>query len=406
MNDDKPSTPGPLDYASEGSLRIMKPRRAGPADAVRPTRAEINLGALRTNLSVLRERAGKSHIYAVLKADGYGHGAPAIARTLERAKVDGFSVALLEEAIELREAGIRAPILVMGGYYGRAYAEIVHRDLIPVVYDESQFEGLALAARALGLDKPVSVHLKIDTGMARLGARPETLGRIAAALAKFPEIRVDGLMTHLANADAATADPTEVQIIKFDEATAQLAKLGIRTRIRHAANSAALLKGAALLDWVRPGLAIFGICPSVYDQAPLEQVMRVRTEVIDVRTIEAGDAVGYGSIFRAKQTSRIATVAMGYADGLPRALSSKGSMGVRGKKCAIVGAISMDMTMLDVTDAPGVTLGDEVLVMGAQDGPLGKVHITAEHISEQAGLIPWEVVTHISRRVPRFYREP
>jgi alanine racemase len=388
----------------------MKPRRAAPADAVRPTRAEINLGALRTNLSLLRERAGRAQIYAVLKADGYGHGAPAVARTLERAKLDGFSVALLEEAIELREAGITAPILVMGGYYGRAYGEIIARNLIPVVYDPSQFEGLALAARAIGLDRPFPVHLKIDTGMARLGARPETLPAIVEALAKYPEIRVDGLMTHLANADAENLEDTEAQIGKFDAATAVLAKLGVRARVRHAANSAALLRGTGLLDFVRPGIATFGILPSASSALPngetLEQVMRVRTEIVDVRWIEAGDSVGYGSLFRAQKRSRIATVAMGYADGLPRALSNKGQMILRGKLCPIVGAVSMDMTMLDVSEVPEAQIRDEVVIMGSQEGPRGKAHIRCEDIASAAGLIPWEVVTHISRRVPRFYREP
>src|SRR5580700_12301501 len=167
--------------------RVLRPRRAAPADALRPTRAEVDLEALGHNLHVVRKHAGEARVWAVLKADGYGHGAPAVARTLERAGADGFCVALLEEGIELREAGIRAPILVMGGYYGGAHGEVLARGLIPVVYDLAQVEGFARLVRIGAVDGPVDVHLKIDTGMARLGVTLDALPAFAAALAAFPE---------------------------------------------------------------------------------------------------------------------------------------------------------------------------------------------------------------------------
>ncbi|MFO0737900.1 MAG: alanine racemase [Labilithrix sp.] len=386
------------------SVRVLKPRRAAPADAVRPTRAEVNLAALRHNLRVMIRAAGRATVWPVLKADGYGHGAPAVARTLERAGAEGFCVALLEEAVELRDAGVRAPILVMGGYYGGAYEDVLARGVVPVVYDRSQLEGLARAARAAG--RPVDAHLKIDTGMARLGVRMNDLESFAAEVAKHPEVRISALMTHLACADAPTPDATREQVRLFEEATTRLAKVGIAPSLRHAANSAAVLGGDALFDAVRPGVAIFGVSPLTRELPELRAAMRVRSEVVDLRSIEVGEAVGYGALFRATRPTRIATLPMGYADGLSRHLSNRGAVLVRGKRCPIVGAVSMDMSMIDVTDVPGVSLRDEVVVLGAQEGVHGKDAITAEEIAGQAGTIAWEVLTSISRRVPRFYREP
>jgi alanine racemase len=390
--------------------RVLKPRRAAPADAVRPTRAEVNLEALRHNLHVVKRHARGAKTWAVLKADGYGHGGPAVARTLERVGADGFCVALLEEAIELRDAGIVAPILVMGGYYGGAQ-ELMAHELTPVVYDLAQIEALAQAVRLEGRGgKPAyPVHLKVDTGMARLGVTMGELPDFAARLAKFPEVRVSGLMTHLACADAATSDATVEQMRRFDSATALLARRGIVADVRHAANTAALLRGEALLDAVRPGLAIFGAAsvPDVEGKSfGLRPVMRVRTEVVSVRSVAKGEPVGYGALWHAPRASRIATIPMGYADGLCRHLGNRGHVLVRGKRAPIVGAVSMDMSMIDVTDVAGAQVRDEAVVLGAQEGPCGKDAVTAEEIAGHAGTIPWEVMTQISRRVPRFYREP
>jgi len=404
----------PVPPARESEPRVLKPRRAAPADAVRPTRAEVNLQALRHNLGVVKRHAGSAHVWAVLKADGYGHGAPAVARTLERAGADGFCVALLEEAIELRDAGILLPIMVMGGYYGGAHAELVHRGLVPVVYDLAQIEGFARLVRSGAASGPIDVHVKIDTGMARLGVTLETLAPFAAALARFPEVRVRGLMTHLACADALEPAETTEQMVRFDEATALLARHGVRPTVRHAANSAALLRGQALLDAARPGVALFGVAPRSVGGATrgtplgvgLRPVMSVRSEVIDIRDVAQGAPVGYGALWRAPRPSRIATIPMGYADGLSRQLSNRGHVLIRGKRAPIVGAVSMDMSMLDVTDLPGVSVRDEAVVLGSQEGPLGKDCVSADEIADHAGTIPWEVLTSISRRVPRFYREP
>ncbi len=380
---------------------------------MRPTRAEINLEALRHNLRVVRRHAGASRVWAVLKADAYGHGAPAVARTLERGSgVDGFCVALLEEAIELREAGIVAPILVMGGHYGSAHEEVIARGLVPVVHDTEQIHAFARLVRSGVATGPIDVHLKIDTGMARLGVTMKALPALAAKLAEFPEVRVRGLMTHLACAEDGDGAMTLEQIVRFDEATAVLASRGIHVETRHAANSAALLRGQggqSRLDAVRPGIALFGVSPRI-DSEPitreLKPVMRVRTEVVSLRDVEAGDAIGYGATWKAGRRSRIATLPMGYADGLSRQLGNRGSVLVRGKRAPIVGTVSMDMAMVDVTEVAGAAIRDEVVVLGAQEGPLGRETIGADEIAAHAGTIAWEVMTSISRRVPRFYREP
>jgi len=413
---------------SEGgrSLRVLRPRRAAPEAAVRPTRAEIDLAALRHNLRAIKRVAGAARVWAVLKADGYGHGAPAVARTLERAGVDGVAVALLEEAIELRDAGIRAPILVMGGYYGDAYEEVLAHDLVPVVYHEGHFDALARATRTRGLSETVRVHLKVDTGMGRLGVSSDGLSSLLDYAKGFPQIQIDGLMTHLACADVKGEEgdaSVREQLVLFARAQELLRESGITPRYVHAANTAGLLRARvdSKFEAVRPGIALFGVAPlDEDDRAAIElrPTLKLRSEVVALRTVEAGAGIGYGSTWRAPRKSVIATVPVGYADGLPRSISegplarARGSVGgggamlVRGKRAPIVGVLSMDLATIDVTDIAGVRLRDEVVALGAQRGVHGEDVITVAELARTAGLIPWDVMTSISRRVPRFYREP
>jgi alanine racemase len=373
---------------------------------VRPTRAEVNLANLRHNLRVMQRASGGAAVWAVLKADAYGHGAKGVARTLERAGAAGICVALLEEGIELREAGIRIPILVTGGYYGRAWGELLRHELTPVLHDPGQVEALADEVRFSGAG-PVAAHLKIDTGMARLGVTLNELGAAADALARHPEVNLQGLMTHFACADTGDDASIEHQLDRFDEATSALKQRGLVASVRHAANSAAILRSPrAALDMVRPGVALFGVQPGNASCKELRPVMRVRSEIIALRDIPAGASVGYGATFTASHPTRIATVPIGYADGLVRAMSNRGSLIVRGKRAPITGTVSMDMTMIDVTDIEGVRVGDECCVLGTQQGALGTDTITAEAIARDLDTIPWEILTNISRRVPRFYREP
>jgi len=386
--------------------RVLRPQRAVPADAVRPTRAEVNLANLRHNLRVVQRLSAGRPVWSVLKADGYGHGAKAVARTLERAGASGMCVALLEEGIELRDAGIKIPILVTGGYYGRAWGELLRHDLTPVLHDPGQVEALADEVR-YSRAEPIAAHVKIDTGMSRLGVSPKELERLADALRRHPEVRLDGLMTHFACADAGEVPSIDHQLDAFDRATETLARLGLTPRVRHAANSAAIVRSErARLDLVRPGIALFGVEPSAGLCKELRPVMRVRSEIIALRELPVGASAGYGGTWVAQRPSRIATVPIGYADGLVRALSNKGALLVRGRRAPIAGAVSMDMTMIDVTDIDGVRLGDECVVLGTQKGPLGEDSIGVAEVATQLGTIPWEVLTNVSRRVPRFYREP
>jgi alanine racemase len=370
---------------------------------VRPTRAEISLTNLRHNLRALKRRT-KAPVYAVLKADGYGHGAKAVARTLERAGADGVSVALLEEGIELREAGIDIPILVMGGYYGRAYAELLHHDLTPVIYDAGQAQALAEEVRFNGA-APIGVHLKVDTGMSRLGASPSEAVSIAKTIVDESGIFARGLMTHFHSADTSRTSMEE-QLDLFDTVTRGLTEVGFDAPLRHAANSAALLDcPRAHLDMVRPGIALFGVEPALGLAPELRPMMRVRSEIIALRSLEPGQTAGYGGTWMAPKKCRLATIPIGYADGVSRASAGKTDVLIKGCRAPIVGAVSMDMITVDVTDIASVSVCDEVVLLGTQRGPHGSATITATEIAERTGTIAWEVLTNISRRVPRFYRE-
>ncbi len=405
-------TPAAIQGASSedgGEVRVLRPKRAAPADIIRPTRAEVNLGHLRHNLHAVARSLGSNQcrIWGVLKADAYGHGAPAVARTLERANMHGFCVALLEEAMELRDAGIKAPILVMGGYFGpglEGFEELVEQRITPVLYEPGHVERLATVLKGASRPQPFGVHLKIDTGMGRLGVRPEELATFMELVQRFPTIRIEGLMTHFARADEADTEFTGQQIQAFHSAAAVFRQHTSTTPLLHAANSAALLSTPeAQFDAVRPGIALFG---GSGKSPALKPVMRVRTEIVAIRQLQTGDGVGYGQSWRASRPSLIATVPIGYADGLSRHMSNRGHLLVRGKRVPVVGAVSMDMTTIDVTDAPGSSIRDEVIVLGSQEGPLGKDEITTGELAEIAQTIPWEIMTTISRRVPRFYREP
>jgi alanine racemase len=426
-------------------VRVVRPKRAAPAEAARVTRAEINLAHVRHNLHELRAclaasvktaqpagvaSRGPARVWAVLKADGYGHGASAVAMTLEQAGVDGVCVALLEEGLELRGAGVRGPILIMSGSHGRrrdGLEALIEQRLTPVVFDEEQIEALANAQRymmSIGkVSEPLGVHLKIDTGMGRLGVRQEQLESVLAALRKRPELALGGLMTHLACADAETEEVTREQLERFDLAIRTMARVGLEAPLRHAANSAAMLRWPEThFDIVRPGIALFGVHPCAQVVPPpsqdgerpvttnrlpkLKPVMSVLSEVIALRDLPAGASLGYGHTWSAVRPSSVATIPIGYADGLSRALSNRGAVLIGGKRAPIIGTVSMDLTMVDVTDVPQVSMRDEVVILGEQRGRFGQDCITANEIAELTGTISWECLTSVSRRVPRFYRHP
>jgi alanine racemase len=296
----------------------------------------------------------------------------------------------------------------MGGYNGQSWGEVLARDVTPVIYDVAQAEGLAREVRlAEGRSAPAGVHFKIDTGMGRLGCELGEMPKVLERLRDIPEIRIEGLMTHFAGADDETIEPVSVQLERFEQAATTAKMLGIAPEIRHAANSAALFRcREARLDWVRPGIALFGVAPRYGEKVDLRPAMSLRTEIVALRHVKKGDPIGYGWTWRAPRASVIATIPMGYADGLSRHLSNRGAVLVAGKRAPIVGTVSMDLTMIDVTEHPGAAIRDEVMVLGPQHGALGKDVITAAEIAGHVGTIPWDILTSVSRRVPRFYREP
>ncbi|MFW6051511.1 MAG: alanine racemase [Myxococcota bacterium] len=372
------------------------PRLASASGSLRPTRAEVDLGAVAHNLCTVRRAAGRSRVLAVVKADAYGHGMVPVAARLQREGVDGFGVALAEEGLELREAGISADILVLNGVYGGAHAAVLEAGLSPVVYDLSDVDAFRRVARG----RPFGVHLKVDTGMSRLGVPLDRLEGFLDRLARMGPVRVEGVMTHLSSADADD-EVTDLQLRRFGAALEQVAARGHRPRLVHAANSAATFRRPdARFEMVRPGIALFGHPPAPDVQADLKPAMRLRTEVIALRDLPPGAQIGYNGTFRVARPTRLATLPVGYGDGLFRGLSNRGAVLVRGRRCPIVGAVSMDLTTVDVTDAPGAAVGDEVVLLGAQ----GTQQITAGEIAGWAGTIPYEVLTNVSRRVPRFYR--
>ena len=419
---DPDAVPGPPNASRRAPT--VKPTRAAPAGAKRVTRAEINLAHVRHNYRELTDvlqadadiaNRPRAQVWGVLKADGYGHGATAVATALQNTDIAGLCVALLEEGVELRNAGVRLPILVLGGYWDRRRdgieALIEHR-LTPVVYQRVQLQQLAATLAYMEVARQ-DVHLQIDTGMRRLGVPFAELREVADELQQQPRLHLHALMTHFACAEAADEAVNQQQLAMFSQAQQQLATMGVVPQALHVANSAAVLRSPDThLDIVRPGLALFGVhpCPTASSRcahrAKLKPAMRVLTEVVALRDVPQGQAIGYGHQWRAQRASRIATIPMGYADGLSRSLSNHGAVLIGGKRAPIVGTVSMDLTMVDVTEHPGVTLRDEVVFMGEQQGRLGEDCITAHEIAEHSGTIAWESLTSISRRVPRFYRQP
>ena len=375
---------------------ILRPRLQRSDECLRPTRAEVDLDAIAYNLSVVRAVAGRARVLAVVKADAYGHGVIPVARRLQHDGIAGFGVALAEEGLELREAGIEADILVLNGVYGGAHADVLEAGLTPVVYELGDVAAFHRAAAG----RPFSVHLKVDTGMSRLGVPLDRLDDFLARFARFSGARISGLMTHLACADSDDAF-TALQLQAFTRAIHALRARGHRPKVTHAANSAATFRHpSARCDLVRTGLALYGYPGAPDVDLPLRPAMRLRTEVITMRDLPVGGRVGYDGTFVAERRTRLATLPLGYGDGLMRAVSNRGVVLVRGRRCPIVGNVSMDLTTIDVTDVPDVAIGDEVLLLGDQEG----ARVDADGLAQAAGTIPYEVLTNVSRRVPRFYR--
>lgn len=367
---------------------------------IRRTRVEVDLAAIVRNARAVRELTG-TDVCAVVKADGYGHGAVAVAQALAAARAAAwFAVSLVEEGVTLREAGITTPVLVMGPSQHGGEDEMIAAGLTPVI---ASTDDLAALIAVAGRRAPFAAHLKVDTGMSRLGVAPARAPEVARDAARAG-IDIVGLMTHLACADSdepGDADAmTPAQLREFAATERAVRAAGAPLRVRHAANSsAALLFPDARYDLVRTGIAIYG-----NGRWPVGahgvQAMRLVTEVAQLRTIPAGTSVGYGATWRAARTSTVAVLPVGYADGLPRRASDRAEVAIRGRRLPLIGRISMDIAIADVTDLPGVAVGDPAVLLGrASDG----ASISAAEYAAWADISEYEVTCGMSKRVPRTY---
>ncbi len=379
---------------------------------IRPTVAEVDLGALRRNVDVLRASLDHSSsgvgILAVLKADAYGHGAVMCAQALSR-KVWGFAVSLVEEGVELRRAGIELPIVVLGCYYGLSHRDVVAYRLTPVVADAADLGRFARALEDLGAQR-LSIHLKIDTGMSRLGVRPEKLDEFVEVFKGTAGLALWGLCTHLAEADGPFEEPTEAQLGRLAECRARLSAVGLHPGVVHIANTAGSVRfPGARSDLVRPGIGLFGVAPPNTSLHGLWPVLSWKTRIVALRDVPDHTGVSYGGATRTytQGPTRIATLPVGYADGYTRRMSGQAEVLCAGRRCPVLGPITMDMSMVDVTAVPAALskIGDEVVLLGRQTGEDGVAQepITLDEMAKWAGTIPWEACCSISKRVPRVY---
>ena len=370
----------------------------------RPTIADINLNALAYNFNLIRERTGgKAKILAVVKANAYGHGAIKISSELENLGVDFLGVATCEEGIELRNAKITAPIIVLGGFFKGQCDYAGQYDLTPVIYNLESAEELSQCAKKS--DTTVKVHVKIDTGMGRLGMLPSETKAFFQNLMKLSNLEIGGVLSHLADNnqdDNSGLEFTQKQATIFKQQIEQLHQMGIHPHFEHLANSSALIdKDPDCFNLVRPGIILYGAYSSkrLQQKIDLKPVMNLKTKIASLKKVPKGTSISYGRTFKCKRESLIATLPIGYADGYSRHLSNKGEVLIRGTRAPIVGVVCMDMVMVDVTEVPDVSMGDDVVLMGSQ----GDEHISAEEIAEKIGTISYEVFCGISPRVSRIY---
>jgi alanine racemase len=377
--------------------------------ATRPTWADVSLSALRQNFRAVQKHIGSQvTICAVVKADGYGHGAVECAKTLEDEGASWFGVTSLDEAIPLREAGIRGNILLMTGFWRGEEEEIVRLKLTPTVWEPMQIELLEKAAVKQRVRH--AVHLKVDTGMGRLGVAPEDLPQICSALRAAPHLVAEGLSTHLASSEVLDAPSVPDQLKTFEEVRHALKQEGFDPRFRHTANTGAVIsRRDSWQTMVRPGIALYGYYVP-FERAGREvsgsglrlnvkPVLSWKTRILSLRDVRANQALGYGGIYVTKAPARIAVLPVGYADGFNRALSSLGRVIIREHYAPIVGRISMDLTLVDVTGLDGVSVGDEVILLGGSDG----LSVDAREHAALTNTVVYEILCGISKRVPRKY---
>jgi len=373
----------------------------------RATRAEIDLTAFRHNLQNLRKYLDpQTRIMAVVKADAYGHGAVPCARiAVESGAANYLGAGVIEEGIELRENGLNAPILILGSIFPDEAEDLVRHNLATILCTQPLAQ--ALSKEAEKQDKTVSVHIKVDTGMNRLGISPENLPALLDQVRNLKNLKIEAVSTHFSSADDEDLSVTQAQLEKFQTALTILQKEGVHTLIVHCANTSALFKfPESHFNMVRPGLILYGVLPSpslrpVIDQGenPFQPVMQWKSQIILLKPIAKNQPVSYSGSFTTQRDSLIATLPIGYADGLHRMLSNKMDVLIRGRRAPQVGNICMDMILIDVTDIPDVQAGDEVVIFGRQ----GDEMISVEELAVKGKTIPYEILCSVSKRVPRIY---
>jgi len=367
----------------------------------RPTWVEVDLSRLESNFVALRTLLPRSvKIMAVIKADAYGHGGSPVALRLQQLGVDALAVAILEEALVLRKVGVNCPLLLLNGFWPGQEDDIVSQKLAPVVFRADMLHSLEKAAARA--KRRVAYHLEVNTGISRLGVEWEEAAALVTKPAPSPWTHCEGVFTHFSMAENLQDGSTETQLERFTQFLAAAGECGWQSPWRHAANSAGLLNfRQSWMDGVRPGLVVFGVNPLPVPQSLLElaPVLSFKTQVMQVRTVRPGCSIGYGNSFTASRDSRIATLSVGYADGLMRALSNCGHVLIRGQRLPIVGKISMDLTLVDATEVGQTDVGDEAVLVGKQ----GSQEIRVEELAGLAQTIPYEILTRIGARVPRIY---
>jgi len=367
----------------------------------RPAWITVDLGAIANNVRRLRGIvADDVEILAVVKAHGYGHGAVPVAKTALAAGARLLGVTCLDEALELREAGITADILMLGYSPGWQAPSIVANDIIVTAYDPELLQPLARAASLL--DRPARVHLKVDTGMSRFGVAPAAIADLAGRALSLPRVRIEGVFTHLATADSADPAFMREQLGRFREALSALARVGCRPRWRHAANSAAAIRlPESHFDLIRPGAAMYGLNPSSETPCPpgFRPALSFQCLVAQVKSLPAGVPVGYGSTWQTQRPTCLAVLQAGYADGVRRSPNGWKEVLIGGRRAPLVGAICMDLCMADVTDLPRVQAGDTAVLLGRQ----GTEEITVQEIAASTGTIGYEVLCNLASRVPRVF---
>lgn len=370
----------------------------------RPTWTEIDLDALAYNFhSSKRFIGGDVKYMAIVKADAYGHGSVECARRLEAEGIDWFGVALPEEGIHLRQAGIRKLILCLGSFWEGQEIDILNYDLTPVIYRLEMASLLDKAARERGTT--VEIHIKIDTGMGRIGVRYDEVEQFAAELKQFASLRVQGIMTHFASADDLSEnDFTALQIQRFNDAIATFEKQGFHPIYRDIANSpGAVVHPESRQTMVRLGGILYGlggdILPADAPKPELRPVLSLHSRIAFLKTVPEGESIGYSRIYRTEEDSLIATIPIGYQDGYSRALSNCGRVIINGATAPVVGRVSMDWIMVDVSAIPNVKIGDEVILIGEQNGQA----VNAEELAQKTGTISYEITCGIHRRVVRRY---